>query len=52
MQTLPGAATLLAKPTGVCNDRLSNYCNRSSGGNYCCCQGLDSHKDLRQQNET
>jgi hypothetical protein len=52
MQTLHGVATLPQKLTGACDDRLTNSCNGSSGRCDLCCQGLDSHKDLRQQNDS
>jgi len=52
MLTHLGLAELTAKPTGACDDRLRNYCNNSSGRCDLCCEGLDSYKDLRQQNDS
>jgi len=52
MQTHLGLAELTAKPTGACDDRLANSCNGSSGHCDLCYQSLDSHKDLRHQNDS
>jgi len=47
-----GLAELTAKPTGACDDTVRNYYSRGSYRIHLCCEGLDSYKDLRQQNDS